>query len=149
MMLFRPVWTPSGIVKALPLLRPLIADVREAWCRLSHLRLVASRNPRDRNAESAAEEAGRNLNDLLREVAKLGIVFFTDFHRGIILLASMVSRGDRKERIYFVYRDSCEEPEGWISQADLFAFGDLEGCEQPIPPTWWRVRMPKPKRKRK
>lgn len=145
MMLFPPIWTPSGIVKALPLLRPLIADVREAWCRRSHLRLVAARNPRDQEAESAAEEAGRKLTDLLREVARLGLVFFTDFHRGIVLCASMVKRGDRKERIYLVYRDSQEQPEAWVTHADLFEAGDLEGCEQPIPAAWWRVRMPKRK----
>ncbi|OAI41693.1 hypothetical protein AYO40_02550 [Planctomycetaceae bacterium SCGC AG-212-D15] len=148
MILFPPVWTPSGIVKALPLLRPLIADVREAWCRLSHLRLVARRNPRDREAENAAEEASRKVAELLREVVKLGIVFFTDFHRGIVLCASMVSRRDRKDRIYFVYRDSSDEPEAWVTHADLFDAGDLEGCEQPIPPAWWRVKMPKRKGKK-
>lgn len=143
-----PKWTPTGVVAALPFLRPLVQQVRESACRLSHLRLMARRRPEDAVAIAAVEDTEGEFVALLRDVRLIGVAFYCDYVHGVVLCPSRVLENGKYHVIYLVWREDREGPDAWVRRDELFDIGDLESVEREIPSRWWRVKM-RPGRKRK
>lgn len=109
---------------------------------------VARRDPENREAQAEVRSAEEALCSYLREIGRVGAIFFAKFAHGILLFPSMTVRGEERQLIFFVLPDTRDAPESYVIKDELYAVGDLTACELPIPAKWWRVPMPAPKRRK-
>jgi len=130
------LWTWRKATASLPFLRPLVADLRAAYCRSAHARLVARRDADARRQPGGADADGE-VDDLLDEVAAAGVLLHGGPLRGTVLFPSFTHRaGNRPQALYYVWRDSREAVDAYVTVEVLRTTGDIATCERPVPRTW-------------
>lgn len=132
------LWTWRTATASLPFLRPLVSDLRAAYCRAAHVRLAARRDAFAR--PPAGGDSGGEVDGLLDEIAAAGVLLHGGPLRGTVLFPSFTHRaGNRPQAVYLVWRDSRDVVDAHVTADALCTTGDIAACERPVPRTWKRI----------
>lgn len=130
------LWTWRKATASLPFLRPLVADLRAAFCRQAHARLVARREALASSTTCGGESDGE-VEELLDEIAGVGVLLHGGPLRGTVLFPTFTHRsGNRPQAVYLVWRDSREAVDAYVTADAFRTKGDIAACERPVPRTW-------------
>ncbi len=134
------IWTWRNATAAIRYLAPLVAGLRSATCRLSHLRLVARRAGPTRGTATDIGNAEGEAERLADEIEAAGVLLHDGPLRGTVLFPSFVHRaGNPPRALYLVWRDSTDGIETHL-EASLRTEGeDTATWERPVPRAWKEV----------
>ena len=134
------IWTWQTATASLPYLAPLVGGLRAAYCRQAHARLVA-RQGATGHPQASGGEAGGEVGGLLDEIAAAGVLLHGGPLRGTVLFPSFTHRaGSRPQGLYFVWRDSRETVDAYVTADALRTTDDIAVCERPVPRTWRAIQ---------
>jgi len=86
------------------------------------------------------QDADGEVNGLLDEIAGVGVLLHGGPLRGTVLFPSFTHRaGNRPQALYYVWRDSREAVDAYVTVEALRTTGDIAARERPVPATWKRI----------
>lgn len=139
------LWTVRSGLAAVPYLRRVVRDMREAYCRLTHARRVARLDPYDGFLQKALERAEAEVQAHQKELDDAGVLAYQHYARGILLLPSVRpskagrDTASRKDLVYLIWRDTRPGVDSYCVVDELHKTGDLIACERDVPASWGKA----------
>lgn len=139
------LWTVRTALAAVPYLRRVVRDMREAYCRLAHARRVSRQDPYNGYLQKEVERAEAEVRGYQKELDDAGVLAYQHYARGILLLPSVRpskredAASQRKNLVYLIWRDTRPGVNSYCTVDELHGNADLIACERDVPSSWGKA----------